>query len=111
MQEEGGCKQEEGSCMQGEDGCVQEDGVGACREKAGACRKRAAACRERTGACRKTGWCMQRVYKAAVISTAPYISTHTFVLYFFFKNLSPLSLYTHKHLDDIISQACYDSNK
>ncbi len=47
------------------------------------------------------------MYKAAVISTAPYISTHIFLLYFFFKNLSPLSLYTHKHLDDIISQACY----
>jgi hypothetical protein len=47
------------------------------------------------------------LYTAAVISTAPYISTHIFVLYFFFKNLSPLSLYTHRHLDDIISQACY----
>jgi hypothetical protein len=31
------------------------------------------------------------LYKAAVISTAPYISTHIFLLYFFFKNLSPLS--------------------
>ena len=47
------------------------------------------------------------VYKAAVISPAPYIYTHIFLLYFFFKNLSPLSLYTHKRLDDIISQACY----
>jgi hypothetical protein len=47
------------------------------------------------------------MYKAAVISTAPYIYTHIFLLYFFFKNLSPLSLYTHKRLDDIIRQACY----
>ena len=51
--------------------------------------------------------CTVSVYKAAVISPAPYIYTHIFLLYFFFKNLSPLSLYTHKRLDDIISQACY----
>jgi hypothetical protein len=45
------------------------------------------------------------VYKAAVISTAPNISTHIFLLYFFFKNLSPLSLYIHEHLDYIIRPA------
>jgi hypothetical protein len=41
------------------------------------------------------------MYKAAVISTAPYISTHIF----FFKNLSSFSLYIHKHLDYIIRPA------